>query len=501
MITKQSIDNSLDQGIASYVDYLNNLRLTDLMNKLETILTSETEELSSLATKTANALSNLDRTKLEINNLMDINRGGEKGLHGFIAEFAEVGIRNARDAYQGLQEKVVLLNNNGPTDIRFGNKDMQLKFYNDILDEIKKASDYEKRMSMMFPKDHVEVIDKIMNGAKNVKVNGKILSSSKITNIRETIEAESARRGEPYSKWIKASVLKYDQVQKETIDQTLSDEVNDVNRKNIREQREIKKEANNERAAAQQATAPSLGEASKVAGIGGAVQGGLNLGLFIFQKHKNGKELWEFQAEDWKECGISTSKAAMKGGISGYSIYGLTNVCNLAAPSAGALTSGFFGLSNAIVKYRKGAVNTDEFIDLVTLNAVDATGAAVGAAVGQMAIPIPIVGALIGSIVTTTALSIGKGILNKNETKIINLYQEKINRYIDNLDRKYQVKLTELLEKYHELGELQQYSFNFQLNVQLRFASSVFLAQSVGVKKRDILKSEEEIDDYFCNKQ
>src|SRR5699024_6381650 len=187
------------------------------------------------------------------------------------------------------------------------------------------------------------------------------------------------------------------------------------------------------------------------AGIGGAVQGGLNLGLFIFQKHKNGKELWEFQAEDWKECGISTSKAAMKGGISGYSIYGLTNVCNLAAPSAGALTSGFFGLSNAIVKYRKGAVNTDEFIDLVTLNAVDATGAAVGAAVGQMAIPIPIVGALIGSIVTTTALSIGKGILNKNETKIINLYQEKINRYIDNLDRKYQVKLTELLEKYHEL--------------------------------------------------
>ncbi len=56
MISEQTIDNNVDQGIASYVDYLNNIRLIDLMNTLDSILTSETDKLSDLATKSANAL-------------------------------------------------------------------------------------------------------------------------------------------------------------------------------------------------------------------------------------------------------------------------------------------------------------------------------------------------------------------------------------------------------------------------------------------------------------
>lgn len=38
MISEQTIDNNVEQGIASYVDYLNNYRLTDLMNTLEQFL-------------------------------------------------------------------------------------------------------------------------------------------------------------------------------------------------------------------------------------------------------------------------------------------------------------------------------------------------------------------------------------------------------------------------------------------------------------------------------
>ena len=40
MISEQTIDNNVEQSIASYVDYLNNIRLTDLMNTLESILTN-----------------------------------------------------------------------------------------------------------------------------------------------------------------------------------------------------------------------------------------------------------------------------------------------------------------------------------------------------------------------------------------------------------------------------------------------------------------------------
>lgn len=188
-------------------------------------------------------------------------------------------------------------------------------------------------------------------------------------------------------------------------------EVADIKRDSSQQEHDIKQKAKNEELIAQQKAQPSFGEASKVAGIGAAVQGGVNLGLFIYKKHKSGKDVWEFDFEDWKECGIDTAKGAMKGGISGYAIYGLTNVCHLSAPSAGAITSGTFGLTNAIVKYRKGDIDTDGFIDLVTLNAIDSTGAAIGASIGQAIIPIPVVGALIGSIVTTTVLGIGKQLI------------------------------------------------------------------------------------------
>jgi hypothetical protein len=490
------MDNNIEQGIASYVDYLNNIRVTDLMNTLESILTNETDRLSELATKSANALSNLDWAKAEIDNLINSNRGGATGLHGFISEFAETGIRNARDVYQGLQKSVVLLNDNGPADILLQGKEMQMKFYANILDEIKQATHYDK-MHLMFPKDHVKVIEQIMGGAKSVDFNGNVLSNSQINNIRKAIEQESALRGVSHDEWLEASVLKYNEVQKGTIDQTLSREVNDIKDQTTQQKADIKKESDSDRLSAQQTAQPSFGEATKVAGIGAAVQGSFNLGLFVYQKHKDGKEIWEFDSEDWKECGVSTAKGAIKGGISGYAIYGLTNVCHLSAPSAGAITSGTFGLSNAVIKYRKGDVDSDEFVDLITLNAIDATGAAIGAAIGQTVIPIPIVGALVGSIVTTTALSLGKGVLNKHEIKVINLYQEKINAYVEKLDKEYQVKLDELLNKYQKLGELQRYSFDFNINVQLRFVSSINLARLVGVAEEKILKDEEEIDDFF----
>lgn len=498
MLNEQYLDNNVEQGIASYIDYLNNIRLSDLLNSLDAILSTETDKLSDLATRSANALSNLDLAKLEIENLININRGGETGVHGFIAEFAETSIRNARDVFEGMQKSVVLLNDNGPADLLLQGKEIQMKFYANILEEIKQASNYDK-MSMMFPKDHVEVIEKIMSGAKTVEYKGNTLSISQINSIRKAIEDESALRGSSYDEWLKSSLLRYQDVKKGTIDQTLSGEVNEINKQTTQQQADIKKQADNDRLVAHQEAQPNFGEASKVAGIGAAVQSGLNLGIFVYKKHKDGKEVWNFDSDDWKQCGISTAEGALKGGISGYAIYGLTNICHLAAPSAGAITSGTFGLSSAIVKYRKGDVDTDGFIDLVTLNAIDATGAAIGAAIGQTIIPIPVVGALVGSIVATTALSLGKGILNKHEIEVINRYQEKISAYVDKLDKEYQIKLNELMKKYHKLEELQKYSFNLDINIQLRFASSIDMARLVGVSEKDILKNQEEIDDYFLS--
>ena len=272
MVNKQYIDNNVEQGIAAYIDYLNNIRLKDLMDAIELILVTETEKLSDLSTRSANALANLDWAKIEINNLVEINRGGDDGIHGFIAEFAETGIRNAKDVFQGLQKSVILLNNNSPADLLLQGKEVQMKFYNNILDEIKQSS-YYRDMIMIFPKDHVEVIDKIMNGAKTVKYNGNVLSNTQINNIKKLIEDESALRGVSYDKWLEPSVLKYKDVQKNVIDKTLSLEEQKIKKQVKIQKTEIKKEADKDRLIAEQKAQPSFQEASKVAGIGAAVQG------------------------------------------------------------------------------------------------------------------------------------------------------------------------------------------------------------------------------------
>lgn len=496
MINEQTVDNNVEQGIAAYVDYLNSIRLIDLANALERILTVETEKAADLAQRTAKALSELGLAEKEIENLINSNRGGEGAIHGFIAEFAETGIRNARDLFQGFQKSVVLLNNNGPADILLYGKEVQMKFYASILKELQKSSNY-RTMDMMFPKDHIEVIKQVMNEAKTIEYRGNRLTVTQITNIKKLIEEECALRGVSYDEWLKSSVLDYKDVQKSTIGDTLSKEKNEIQKQSKTQEEKIKKDADDKRLEAQRAARPTMKEATKSACTGAIVQGGLNLGIYVYRKHKKGKDIWNYNEDDWLDCGVATAKGAIKGGISGYAIYGLTNVCHLAAPSAGAITAGAYGLSSAIIQYRKGDIKDDEFIDLVTLNAIDSTGAAIGAALGQAIIPIPVAGALIGSIVTTTALSLGKNVLNKNEIKIINEYQNRIDRFVKSLDEQYQIKLNELLKKYYELGDLQQYSFDLNTNIKLRFFYSIEMARTVGVDEENILKTLEDVDEYF----
>ena len=235
----------------------------------------------------------------------------------------------------------------------------------------------------------------------------------------------------------------------------------------------------------------------EVVSMGAAIQGGLNFGIFVYQKHEEGKEIWQFTAEDWKEGGVKTAEGAFKGGFSGYAIYGLTNVCHLSAPSAGAIASGTFGLIDAVMKFRSGEIDDDGFLSLVTINALDATGAAVGAAIGQTLILVPVVGALIGSIVASNVLGLGKNILSARERAIIAEYQRKADLFVANLDVQYAQILETLLDKYRKLGELQTYAFNLDLNIQLRFAASVDLARFIGVSETEILHNEAEIDDFF----
>lgn len=496
MIERKAIDNNVAQGLAAYVEYLNHLRISTLMDMLDRILSNETNLLNEVDVRNAHALADINWARMNINNLIDVNRGGERGLHGFIAEYAEAGLTNARWALDGLKKTTIVLNNNGPADLLVNGKSVQVKFYSDLLNEMKVSADY-RSMDMMFAKDHMEVYRKIMRGDREVVFNGQPLRDRQIRRIRQLIQDESDARGLPWNKWMRSSSLDYRQVQKGAIDRTLDGEIEDINQNTVERKTTIKNETAEKKAAAYQKSRPTLGEASKAAGTGAAVQGGLNFCAFVYAKHKDGKEIWEFNADDWKEGGIEAAQGAFKGGFSGYAIYGLTNVCHLPAPSAGAITAGTFGLIDAVMKLRSDSIDEDGFLSLVTMNAIDASGSAVGAAIGQTIIPIPVVGALIGSIISTTAISLGKGLLNKREQAILDAYQNKVDSFIATLDKQYRQVLDGLLNRYRQLGSLQHYAFDLGVNIQLRFNASIDLARFVGVEETSILHDESEIDSFF----
>ena len=489
----------LNEGIAYYIDFLNHLRLEELSTSLEKIIKANKDELLELAKNNLKAKISLDKAEEEINKLILNNRGGNRGLHGFIAEFAEEGVTNAYRAFEGMRKLAKVLNDNGPADLNFGKNQVQMKFYVDICKELKQAANY-RNMKMMFPKDHVELINKVMNGDEYIIFNGDRLTKNTIERIKLlVIEENKARHVTSHTKWLKASKLDYKEVQTESIRKTLSKIRKDISDKSARERELINNQEKLDKKTAYTKSLPSLKEANRAAALSSIIQGGVTLSSKLLQKYLEGKEIWTFSDEDWIECGLTTGDGIIKGGVSAYSIYGLTNVCGMSASSAGALSAGTFGIIQLILDYRIGKLDDDDFINLAIFNAIDATGAALGACLGQAIIPIPVVGPVIGSIATSILLDIGKQFLSNRERKLIEDYNSKMQLYLNQLDLKYQEIFNEIVEKYKKLGELQNFAFDVQINTSLRLEYSVQLAKELDVEDSNLLHNISEIDDYFLS--
>ena len=312
----QAVNRAFYQGIGAYVNCLNNLRIQDLQIAMKMI----EDEARHVILNKDNSSKILNYARDNIEDVILKNRGGEYGGHGFIAEFAEAGIVNARRAFEGLNPIVKVLNDNGPADLLIGRNTIQMKFYNNLRDELAQSFHYSAKMKMMFPKDHVLVYEKIMAGAKEVEFNGKKLSIKQITDIRQIINDITESKGlTSYKSWMKSSVLNYDDAQRNSIKSILDSE-----EKNICKTVRLKQqELNRKRLVAQKNSLPRIKEANKIARNAAVLQGGLALMLNVYGKYKEGKSIFEFEQSDWLDCGLNSLQGVASGAISGYSLAGL----------------------------------------------------------------------------------------------------------------------------------------------------------------------------------
>ena len=116
---KNIIKNGQEQAVASWINYLNQVRLDRLIEALRKEESNLNEAMSTISKTISRDIVNNGK-----------GRGGQYGMHGFIAEVAECGIGNAREQIEGKAPIYEWINDNGPEDLRRGATLIQQKFVN-----------------------------------------------------------------------------------------------------------------------------------------------------------------------------------------------------------------------------------------------------------------------------------------------------------------------------------------------------------------------------------
>ena len=488
-----------EQGVAAWIDYLNQLRIQELLSKL-----------AAQDMNLEQAVTEICCMKDAIRQILLSNRGGEKGIHGFLVEPAEVGVDNAKRLIEGLKATNYWVNDNGPVDFIRNGVPYQQKFVQEnfslgkatvkdpkgILEHFLKykdtflndGSEGQIRGKYQIPKDFYEKV-KLLHDVNDAKVATRLFQNREDgLTFRDwkSVKAFFDAHPEISMDDIEPSLFNYDEVQRDTIGKTVQ-----------REERKILERNQEIRDDAYEASKPTLQEGIKVVSVSAAMEGGMTFCLGVWKKHKQGRCLSEFTAEDWKDVGIDTTKGTVQGAIRGGAVYTMTNFTATPAAVANAFVTAAFGVTGQGIKFRRGEISAEEFVENSEILCLDVSISAVSAMLGQAVIPVPVLGAMIGNVAGMFMYQIAKDNLGEKEQMLIQDYQESLAALNQTLDKRYHALLAMLkkeLEKFSSMLELA-----FDPDVNIAFDGSIALADYVGVTPEKVLRNKQDIDQYFLN--
>lgn len=484
MRAKVVMKTNQEQAVASWINYLNQVRLDRF-----------TETLNQERTNLDNAINiiedAIESAKVDIIN-NGAGRGGEKGMHGFIAEIAEVGLGNARDVIEGRIPSYAWVGNNKPMDIFKDSQAIQMKFTSEnlslqaVANHLEKYPDYiSNGGTYMIPSDHYEKIKHLLSISED-EANKIAASTGKISlNQWKKVHEFFSQDKVPFDR-IEPSNFKYGEVQQNTYERALKErETALVDRNKER------------RAQAYQESRPSFHEGAKATMGAAAIEGMMALCMGMASKLKKGKRIQEFTESDWKEIAKDTGKGISVGVVRGSIIYVMTNFTATPAFAASAIVSASLSVAEQTHSLRTGAIDEQTFIKNAEIICLDASVCAASSLIGQVMIPVPVLGALIGNTVGSLMYQVAKDGLNKKEQIIIKQYLDSIDELNKKLDKEY-LRYVRQLSK-----EVEQYmllvSKAFAIDAYTAYKGSIELARYMNVPNDKILDSEEKSFDYFMN--
>jgi len=421
--------------------------------------------------------------------------------HGEIAEQVEVGIGNARELIKGLPKRYSFdgVGRTAATDYLRDGVAMQSKFHNGMNNSLKAVIDHLAKYEgegfgrngskYIIPKDYHETISRIILGEK---VEG--LSERTVEAIREKVRAIEVTTGHEFGEVVEGSISEYRDVQQGAIVRAVDGHEQRLTEENAEEMQGFKRRADDEKRVAVQKAEPSFGEALKVAGTAAAIEGSLQTAVLMLRKKKS---LREYTTDDWKEVGLAFGAGAGKGAVRGAALYGLTNYASMPAPLAASLVSASFGVGSLYASYCRGEISVDDFVEQGEILCFDTALNLLGSTMGQALIPIPILGAVIGSIAASIVGGIVKDHLNASDKKLVAASRERYARNVRLLDDQLRQGIEALVAQMTELWGLSKMAFDPASNTILRFGASQRLAVAHGAPQDKILRSSQDTRDYF----
>lgn len=483
MNAEKVVRSSQEQAVAAWIGLINQMRIDDLIENLN----RQNQNLDS-------AMESMNWALGKIEDLVVTNRGGSKGVHGFIAEVAECGLENAQSLVHGDKPVMEWVNDNGPADLLRNGVEIQVKFVNAggkfsldaVAAHLEKYPDFlDKGGVYQIPKDHLDAIRSLYEMPRE-----------------EAVKLVSSTGGPSYSNWksiheffdssgfsiddLEDSKFEYSEVQKNVIADNMAEE-------KIRladESERIKKDIYEEHK-------PTLQEGAKAAVAGAVLEAGTAFALSVKSHLGNGKRIGDLTQDDWEEIAKDSGMGLVKGGVRGGAVYGLSNYTATPSSVASALVTASFGVADCAYRFRSGELTEIEFIESSEIACLDASVSAFSSFVGQAVIPVPILGALVGNAVGTTVYELGKDFYSKREAELLAHYTQELKALDTELDCEYTACINSLRENMGTYISLLGKAFS--PNSAMAFSGSVELAASLNVPDSEILHTREEVDDFFLN--
>lgn len=307
MNTEKVVKSTQEQAVAAWIGLINQMRIDDLIESLN----RQDQNLDS-------AMESMNWALGKIEDLVVANRGGNKGVHGFIAEVAECGLENAQSLVHGDKPAMEWVNDNGPADLLRDGVEIQVKFVNAggkfsldaVAAHLQKYPDFlDKDGIYQIPKDHLDAVRSLYEMPKE-----------------EAAKLASSTGGPSYSTWksiheffdssgfsiddLEASKFEYSEVQKNAIADKMVEEKSRLADESERIKRDIYEEHK-----------PTPQEGAKAAAAGAVLEAGTAFAISMKRHLGNGKRIGDLTQDDWEEIAKDSGMGLVKGGVRGGAVY------------------------------------------------------------------------------------------------------------------------------------------------------------------------------------